>query len=258
METPAMATPLRVIVVDDEPTALRRLARLLSEIPAVEVVRGCASGRDALLAVAAHRPDVVFLDVEMPGLNGLEVARRLRDAGPPVVFVTAYDAHAIEAFRLHAADYVVKPLDPARLRDAVEHVRRMLPRRESGPPGADGDASGAPATVPRVVIRDGRREHYVRVADILWVESYGNYARVYATSGRYIHRATMQRIQAQLAPYGFARIHRTAIVNVARVVRVQPVGSGQHEAVLDTGVRLRVSRTYRAELDAGETRPTLG
>ena len=98
----------------------------------------------------------------------------------------------------------------------------------------------------------------MRVADILWVESYGNYARVYATGGRYIHRATMQRIQAQLAPYGFARVHRTAIVNVARVVRVQPVGSGQHEAVLDTGVRLRVSRTYRAELDAGETRPTLG
>jgi two-component system LytT family response regulator len=109
-----------------------------------------------------------------------------------------------------------------------------------------------------VVIRDGRREHYVRVADILWIESYGNYARVYATGGRYLHRATMQRIQAQLAPYGFARVHRTAIVNVARVVRLQPVGSGQHEAVLDTGVRLRVSRTYRTELEAREARPALG
>jgi two-component system LytT family response regulator len=172
--------------------------------------------------------------------------------------VTAYDAHAIEAFRLHAADYVVKPLDPARLRDAVEHVRRMIPIREAASPAAVGEPSGAPATVPRVVIRDGRREHYVRVADILWIESYGNYARVYATSGRYIHRATMQCIQAQLAPYGFARIHRTAIVNVARVVRLQPTGSGQHEAVLDTGVRLRVSRTYRAELEAREARPALG
>jgi two-component system LytT family response regulator len=258
METPAMATPLRVLVVDDEPTALRRLARLLSEIPGVEVVRSCASGRDALLAVAAHRPDVVFLDVEMPGLNGLEVARRLRDGGPPVVFVTAYDAHAIEAFRLHAADYVVKPLDPARLRDAVEHVRRMIPVREAASRGPTSEPASAPATAPRVVIRDGRREHYVRVADILWIESYGNYARVYATGGRYLHRATMQRIQAQLAPYGFARVHRTAIVNVARVVRLQPVGSGQHEAVLDTGVRLRVSRTYRTELEAREARPALG
>ena len=254
-----MTSPLRVIVVDDEPTALRRLARLLSEIPAVEVVRGCASGRDALLAVAAHRPDVVFLDVEMPGLNGLEVARRLRDGGPPVVFVTAYDAHAIEAFRLHAADYVVKPLDPARLRDTVEHVRHLIPRREAASRASDVEPSAAPAlAAPRVVIRDGRREHYVRVADILWVESYGNYARVYATGGRYIHRATMQRIQTQLAPHGFARIHRTMIVNVARVVRVQPMGSGQCEAVLDTGIRLRVSRTYRAELDAGEARPALG
>jgi len=234
---------LRVMVVDDEPTARQRIVRLLGEIPDVAVVAECGSGREALAEAAARRPDVVFLDIAMPGLDGLDVARRLGtpDARPVVVFVTAYDEHALAAFRVHAADYVLKPVDRERMRDAVEHARRSAGRAARPAP-----AEGA----PRFAVRDGRRAHFVPVADILWVESFGNYARLHTAAARFIHRATMEAIAAQLAPHGFVRIHRTAIVNAARVVRLRPAGNGEYDAYLDTGARLRVSRTFRPNLDA--------
>jgi two-component system LytT family response regulator len=241
---PVAERPLRVMVVDDEPTARQRIARLLGRLADVTLVAECGSGRDALEAARAHAPDVVFLDIAMPGLDGLDVARRLGEVeggGPLVVFVTAYDEHAVAAFRVHAADYVVKPLDEERLRDAVEHARRTLGRGRG--------AEAAPAAAPRLTIRDGHRTHFVAIPDILWVESFGNYARVHTAAGRFIHRATMTQLAEQLAPHGFARIHRTAIVNARRVVRLRPTGSGQYEAHLDVGLRLRVSRTFRSGLD---------
>lgn len=262
LPTPAaMPDPvLRVLVVDDEPTARRRIVRLLSEIAGVTVVGECNCGRDALHAVRLKAPDLVFLDIAMPGLDGLSVAKRLAgEHGPLVVFVTAYDEHALEAFRVHAADYVLKPLDRVRLRDAVEHarlaVRRARAERAAGHAGTGTPADTGVVTASgngskRLALRDGCRTHVVPLSDVLWVESFGNYARVYTTITRYIHRTTMAQLAEQLTPHGFARIHRTAIVNTARVVRLQPRGSGRYEALLDTGVRLRVSRTYRTSLDA--------
>ena len=136
-----------------------------------------------------QQPDVVFLDIAMPGLDGLRVAQRFGepDGGPLVVFVTAYDEHALAAFRVHAADYVLKPLDRERLRDAVEHARRTLHRRRH--PNAPRRTAA-----PRLAIRDGRGGHFVPMADVLWLESFGNYARVYTTNARYIHRATMAHL----------------------------------------------------------------
>jgi two-component system LytT family response regulator len=240
-----------VLVVDDEPTARQRMVRLLGEVPGVTVVGECESGRDALQAVRTRAPDVVFLDIAMPGLDGLAVARRLAvPHGPLVVFVTAYDEHALEAFRIHAADYVLKPLDRQRLRDAVEHARVTVRRVRAERRAAEhpGGGAGVGARPARLALRDGYRTHVVPVSDVLWVESYGNYTRVYTPVARYIHRTTMTQLAEQLAPHGFVRIHRTAIVNTARVVRIQPRGSGQYEALLDTGLRLRVSRTFRAAL----------
>jgi two-component system, LytTR family, response regulator len=243
---------LRVLVVDDEPTARKRMVRLLGEIPAVRVVGECNNGRDALQAVRKKSPDVVFLDIAMPGIDGLSVAKRLAaDHGPLVVFVTAYDDHAVEAFRIHAADYVVKPLDRVRLRDAVEHARVAIrrARAESVVPDAESPAVMAP-NGGRIALRDGYRTHVVTIGDVLWVESFGNYTRVHTTISRYTHRATMNQLAEQLAPHGFARIHRTTIVNTARIVRLQSRGRGHYEAVLDTGQRLRVGRTFRTALDA--------
>lgn len=245
---------LRVLVVDDEPAARRRIVRLLQEQPGVVVVAASASGREALHDVAVHRPDVVFLDIAMPGVDGMEVARQLAgDDGPVVVFVTAYDAHAVEAFRVHATDYVLKPLDRARLADAVAHARGAVRRARLERvvrQGVPGERPAVDAPAPRLSIRDGRRGHFVPTADILWVESFGNYARVHTAGARFLHRATMEHLAQQLAPHGFVRIHRSVIVNARRIVRLQPEGSGQYEACLDTGQRLRVSRRYRRGLDA--------
>ena len=245
--------PLRVLVVDDEPTARKRMIRLLGEIPAVRVVGECNNGRDALQAVRKKSPDLVFLDIAMPGIDGLSVAKRLAaDHGPLVVFVTAYDEHAVEAFRIHAADYVVKPLERARLRDAVEHARVAVRRARAESAVADVEPASVAAVsnTGRLALRDGYRTHVVTIGDVLWVESFGNYTRVYTTISRYTHRATMNQLSEQLAPHGFARIHRTTIVNTTRIVRLQSRGRGHYEAVLDTGQRLRVGRTFRSALDA--------
>lgn len=247
---------LRVLVVDDEPTARRRIVRLLGSMPGVRVIGECGCGRDTLHAVRRKAPDLVFLDIAMPGLDGLSVAKRFAaNNGPLVVFVTAYDEHALEAFRIHAADYVLKPLDRARLRDAVEHarvtVRRALAERAAASEGnTDENRWGNGASAGRLAVRDGYRTHIVPLGDVLWIESFGNYTRVYTPITRYIHRTTMANLTDELAPHGFIRVHRATIVNAAHVVRLQPCGSGQYEALLDTGVRVRVGRRYRAALDA--------
>lgn len=236
--------PIRVLVVDDEPTARQRMVRLLNGIPAVTVVGVCGSGREAIETIQLHEPELIFLDIAMPGIDGLEAARRLATPGGPViVFVTAHDEHALAAFRVHAADYVLKPVDQTRLRDVLEHarvsIRRIRAERERG----------VAQNTARFAIRDGHRIHLVSVTDLLWIESFGNYARVYTTTCRYVSRATITSIAEELAPHGFVRIHRKVIVNVARITQVRPRGNGQFEAVLDTGTRLRVGRTFRGRLD---------
>ena len=236
--------PIRVLIVDDEPTARQRMVRLLSGIPAVTIVGVCSSGREATEAVQAHEPELVFLDIAMPGIDGLDAARRFgTPTGPVVVFVTAYDEHALEAFRVHATDYVLKPIDQTRLRDVLEHARVAVRRIR-----VERERAGAQTTV-RFAIRDGRRTRLVPVTDLLWIESFGNYARVHTTTGRFVSRATMASISEQLAPHGFARIHCKVIVNVARVTQLRPRGSGQVEVVLDTGTRLRMSRTFRSAVE---------
>ncbi len=250
---------LRVVIVDDEVAARRRMIRLLGELPDVVLLASCGSGREALDAIAVHRPDVVFLDIRMPGLDGLAVANRTRASAPPgaepplVVFVTAYDEHALEAFQVHAADYVLKPVDPQRLREAVEHARRTVDRARLARAAADGASPGAGAarpTAPRFVTRDGRSSRHLPVHEIVWVESYGNYTRLHtAAGGRFLHRGTMAEVLAALTPHGFARIHREAIVNAHHVARIRPAGSGQYEVLLASGTPLRSSRTYRASLD---------
>jgi two-component system, LytTR family, response regulator len=255
-------TPMRVLVVDDEPIARRRIGRLLREMPGVTIVGECGSSRDALSAIRTQSPDLILLDIAMPGLDGLSLARRLAGPGGPlVVFVTAYDEHALEAFRIHAADYVLKPLDRRRLRDALEHARLTVRRSRTEQASLSATSEDNPSAAPsseRLAVRDGYRTQVVSICDIVWIESFGNYARVYTTVARYTHRATMRRLADALEPLGFARIHRTAIVNAARVVRFQPRRNGQYEVVLDTGLRLRVSRSHRGAVEAAWRRGTRG
>ena len=256
---PDERTPLRLVVADDEPVALRRLVRLLEDERDVEVVAACAGGYDAIQAVRAHRPDAVLLDVEMPEIDGLAVARQLgterwgvlaEHGGPAVVFVTAYDAYAVEAFRVQALDYVLKPIDREQVRDAVSRARRAVSLARAARPAMPARDTASGAAPPRLTVRDGRAEHLVPVAAIQYVESWGNYARVHAGGARLLHRDTMQHIAAALAPHGFVRIHRAVIVNLAHVVGLRPRAGGRCDALLRSGVRLRVSRTCRDVLRA--------
>ena len=262
---------LRVAVAEDEPVTRAHLVGLLREHPAVEVVGEAASGLEAIDLVRRERPDLLLLDVQMPGATGLEALEALAADGPPlpdVVFVTAYDHHAVRAFELHALDYVVKPFDDERLALAVERSRTRvqtgrlawLGRRiasllregdeEAAPPGAasPGPGDDDPIYPDRLAVRTGGRIDLVRVDDIDWVEGSGVYARLHVRGRVHLLRMTLARLEEQLAPRRFARIHRSTIVNLDRVRSLEHIARGEYAVHLDDGTRLKLSRSYRDRL----------
>lgn len=246
---------LRAIVADDEPPALRVLAESLAREPDVEVVARCRDGREALEAIRRHEPDLAFLDIRMPELDGFEVVDALdRAERPRIVFVTAYDEHALRAFQAHAVGYLLKPFDEEGFRATMDHLRTLLER----PPGDD--ASRTRAVVERIlaerggprrlVVRSGARTRLVPVASIDWIEAQGNYARLHCGDETHLVSRTLTDLAESLGPAGFARIHRSTIVNLARVEEFRTEDHRDYTAVLETGRRLRLSRTYRAEVEA--------
>jgi two-component system LytT family response regulator len=277
-----VSAPVRVVVVDDEELARERLRRLLEREPDVVVVAECANGKEAVREVLARRPDVLFLDVQMPGLDGFGVLRALRaeaDAGgagagplPLVVFVTAFDEHALRAFDVHAVDYVLKPIDPDRFRDAVARARarhaqadsarrlrelqRLLEHVEApGSPREPEEAAeatlqrAAPRSADRLVVRSQERLFFVRTAEIDWIEAAGNYAKLHVGGRTHLIRETMSRLEEGLDPGRFARIHRSTIVNLDRVKELRPWFAGDYLVALHDGTELKLSRGYRAKLE---------
>jgi two-component system LytT family response regulator len=266
--TPAPARAprdLRVLIVDDERLARQRVRRLLGGVPGVAVVGEASSGDEALALVPQLSPDLLLLDVQMPELDGFGVLARLAEAArqaphapsPLVVFVTAFDEYALKAFEVHAVDYVLKPVDPARLVAAVERARetrrttaladahvRLLALASSLAPGAEPTTPADPMA-DRIYVKDRGRGIFVRIPDIDYVEALGNYARIHAAGSRHMLREKMQVLEQKLAPHGFARVHRSAIVNLDRVREVVPRRTGDHVVVLTGGVRLKLSRSYR-------------
>ena len=271
----AVATTLRVLIADDEPLARDCIRLALASEPDVDVVAECCDGDEAVEAIGRLAPDLVFLDVQMPGLDGFGVIERIgAERMPPVVFVTAYDQHALRAFALHATDYVLKPFDDHRFHETLRHARRQLRlARESalgrrlaalmhdytaladaGPDGARGPVPPATTPVPpagyvtRVLVRHGARSYFVATEDVDWFESAGNYVRVHTGERTELLRATLASLARQLDPAKFARIHRGTIVNLSRVREVHPWFGGDYVATLTDGRELRVSRTYREGL----------
>src|SRR5436190_6606510 len=265
---------LTVIVADDEKLARRRLVRLIEETGEAEVVAACTGGRDAVEQTIARQPQLLFLDVQMPDLDGFAVLRELAGkASPAIVFVTAFDQYAVRAFDVHAADYLLKPFDTARFREAFA---RAQDRISTGSRGGDderirsllaGYVAGAQQptkeSLDRVAVRVDGVFKIVRVADVDWWETDGNYVRLHVGGASHLIRSTAASIEPQLDPRAFIRIHRRYIVNVDRIVEVQPWFAGDAVAVLRTGAKLRVSRTYRERLharlgarpDAGDASP---
>lgn len=226
---------LRVLIADDEPLALARMQRLLESEPDVEIVAACADGAQAAEAMRTLRPDVAFLDIAMPELDGFEVIEAAAGVhAPAIVFVTAYDRYAIRAFEEQALDYVLKPVERERLHRSLERVRaRVAP---------------AEPTLSRIIVRTRGRIALISIGEVTHIEAAGNYARIHTRSEHHLIRQRMSDLETKLDPRRFVRIHRSTIVNIAAVREVRPWFRGDAVLVLEDGRELTVSRTYRERL----------
>jgi two-component system LytT family response regulator len=232
---------MRALIVDDEPLARSSLRVLLARDPAIEIVAECDSGAAAVERLRDLRPEIVFLDVQMPEVDGFEVLERLgTDLPPAVIFVTAFDQHALRAFDAGALDYLLKPYTDARFGLALARAKEQV---------ALARATRGPAAVPtRLAVRSGRAVHFVALVDITWVESADYCVDLHVAGRTYALRRSMASIEAELEPAGFCRVHRTAIVNLAHVCALQAGADGEAEVVLRDGRRLPTSRRHRVAL----------
>jgi len=245
---------IKVVIADDEPLARERLASLLGSEADIEVVAQARDGEEAVSAIHTHSPDLVFLDVQMPLMDGFEVIQTIGvEKMPPVIFVTAYDQHAIRAFQVRALDYLLKPFDRERFSDALQRGRDQVNRDETGDLGRRllalvRDLRRDQPRSDRLVVKSGGRLFFLRADEIDWVEAAGNYVRLHVGSASHLLRETMTSIERRLDPEKFFRIHRCRIVNMERIQEVQPWLNGEYAVLLRTGTRLTLSRGYREKL----------
>jgi two-component system, LytTR family, response regulator len=249
-------TKIRTLIVDDEPVARARVLSLLEEEPDIEVVGECASAAQAVALIAETSPDLMFLDVQMPEMDGFEVARALGpERMPAVVFVTAFDQYALRAFEIHALDYLLKPFSTQRFKSAPSHARDHLSQRQATTLGRQvlallPEIHRREHAVDRLVVKSSGRVHFIRTADIDWCEAAGNYVCLHVGGQSHLLRETMSRLESQLDPQRFVRIHRCTIVNVDRIQELRSSFGGEHVVLLLGGTRLTLSRGYRDTLQA--------
>lgn len=239
------ALPIRAMLVDDEVLARLALRQALATHPDVQVVGECGHAAEALQAIAALQPDLMFLDIRMPGMDGFKLLRQLRpQALPMVVFATAYSQHALRAFDASALDYLLKPIDQARFDLTMERVRRHWQGLQAAAPDA---APSAPpvAHAQRISVRVGEHIRVIAVDEIDWIRADGNYVHIHAGGASYLHRETLRHLLASLDPARFLRIHRGIVVNMERIREVHPLFQGNAEVVLRDGTRLGLSRRFR-------------
>lgn len=261
-----MAETLRTLIVDDEELARRGLElRLMSE-PNLEICGQCQNGREAVAAVQTLKPNLVFLDVQMPGMDGFETLRRIAGHDmPAVVFVTAFAEHAIRAFEENAVDYLLKPIDDQRLKKAIERVREHLAAQKAEghrdrllklicditgesitlDKALEGINYRSDTTPQRLAIKDGKTTVCVEIGDIDWIEAAGDYLCIHANGTTHVMRGTMKRMQEIMKPKQFARVHRSTIVNLDRIKSIRSHINGEYFLTLDGAKEVKVSRSYR-------------
>jgi two-component system, LytTR family, response regulator len=245
---------VRVLVADDEPLARERLKLLLAREDWVELVAECPNGSDTIASIEKLQPDLVFLDVQMPGATGFEVIEAVGpERMPLVVFVTAFDQYALRAFDVHALDYLLKPFDRDRFDQALGRARQQLERRSNGDLERRllqlvEDLKPSAQRLERFVIKSGGRVFFVRAEEIDWIEAAGNYVKLHVGDEGHLFRETMNALEAQLDSQTFFRIHRCHIVNIERIKELQPWFNGEYVVFLKNGTRLTLSRGYREKL----------
>jgi len=261
---------LSALIVDDEELARRGLEIRLAEFDDIEICGQSRNGREAIAAVREHSPDLMFLDVQMPGMDGFEVLRRLAGSNmPEIIFVTAYDEFALQAFDANALDYLLKPINDDRLREAIERARRNseekradeqrnkllkfvceLTGRELTLEAALAAAGGDHRTYPqRIAIRDGSATNCVEVESIDWIDAAGDYMCVHSSGDTFVLRGTMKHLEDLLDPEMFVRVHRSAIVNRHRVTSMRPHRNGEYFLKLGDAAELKLSRKYKGNLE---------
>ena len=246
-----------MVIVDDEPLARSRLRGLLKRDDEIEIVAECIDGYEATSVIQAQKPDLVFLDIQMPEKDGFRVIEEIGiEQMPIIIFVTAYDQHALRAFQVHALDYLLKPFDEKRfaetLQRAKNHIRnarsrvaddlhqRLLSMMEQWRRRA--------LYLERIMIKAGGRLSFLRTAELDWMKAEGNYVRLHVGSASYLLRETVNNLEAQLDPEKFLRIHRSTIVNIERVKEIQQMFHGEYRVVLVDGTQLKLGRNYRGKL----------
>lgn len=245
---------IRTLVVDDEPLARERLTSLLFNEADIDIVGQCRDGEEAVASIMNLSPDLVFLDVQMPQMNGFEVIEAVGgERMPLVIFVTAHDQHALKAFQVKALDYLLKPFDRERFSDALQRARKQVEREETGDLGRRllalvKDLRKDQPRSERLVVKSGGRLFFLRADEIDWIEAAGNYVRLHVGNTSHLLRETMNALEGRLDPEKFFRIHRSRIVNIDRIQELQPWLNGEYSVLLRTGTRLTLSRGYREKL----------
>ena len=239
---------MKALLVDDEPLARRELRRLLAAHPEVEVVGEAGSAREAERAIETIGPDLLFLDIQMPKLNGFEVLE-LVDERPSVVFVTAYDEYAVKAFELHAVDYLLKPFSKNRLDEALHHAKTYASwKRRPNLTKVVDEAQPKTGPADRLLIREGSKVHVVPTGKIDYIEAQDDYFSVKAEGKKYLKQGTLTNLEKELDPQQFLRIHRSCILNIDRLSKIEPYAKDSRVAILTDGTRLQVSRAGYAKL----------
>lgn len=248
--------PIHVLVADDELPARQRLIDLLRRDEQVASVSEAADGQTAVEMIEREKPDLLFLDVQMPELDGLGVIDAIGAADMPLtVFVTAYDQHAIRAFEASALDYLLKPFSDERFEATMARVKARLDERSMREFGQRvmKMVSAAPSApekrLDRLVVKAGGTTRFIRVIDIDWIEAAGVYVTLHVGGKELLYRAALNDLAEKLDPRRFVRVHRSALINIESVVQLEPISHGEFEAVLKNGSRTRVSRTYRGQLE---------
>ena len=247
---------IRTMIVDDEELGRERVRMMLAEHPDIEVVAECSDGAEAVRTIERERPDLVFLDVQMPGMNGFEVLETLEgEPLPAVVFVTAHDDYALRAFDIHALDFLLKPFDNGRFEKTLERARVQVSQTRGT--AVDSrilslleDLKSDRKYPERLIVKSGGRVFFLRTEEIDWVEAAGNYVRLHARNESHLLRESMKNMEAKLDPRLFVRIHRSAIVNVDRIKELEPWFHGEYIVIMRDGTRLTSSRVFSDRLTA--------
>jgi two-component system, LytTR family, response regulator len=249
---------IKALIVDDEPPARRNLRALLKRDPEIDLIKECGNGKEAVSSIRTLQPDLVFLDVQMPELDGFAVLDQL--AGQPlpvIIFVTAYDQYALKAFEVSALDYLLKPFSDERFRKALEQAKRQIAQQDASEIGQKlmqllgtrEVIADAPRYLTRLMVKTTGRVIFVRTEEIDWIEAYDNYIRLHVGGKAHLLRQTMNEVEASLNPEQFARIHRSTIVNLDRIQELHPHFNGEHLVILQDGTELKLSRSRKEWLE---------